>query len=304
MRPARLAAVAAALAAGLAFDSAVAATATECHTLADAAARLACYDRATGRDAGATAPAAAPAAPTTATPATAAARLPLPRRPPPLARRQKAAPAAVALRPSMLGERWALDPALGDRDFDLRFHNSSYIIGRWSNDPNDSPTSPTLGGLPGPVPLDNVEAKFQFSFKARLWEADSRKYAVWAAYTQQSNWQIANGDLSRPFRETDYQPELIFTYRPDLEFGGVPLAAAQPGLRPPVERPRRAAVAQLEPDLRAVRLRARQLRAAGAPVVPLQGKLPTRTTTRTSPTTTATATSSLCTGPTAGTRSR
>ncbi len=46
------------------------------------------------------------------------------------------------------------------------------------------------------------------------------KYAVWAAYTQQSNWQIANGDLSRPFRETDYQPELIFTYRPDLEFGG------------------------------------------------------------------------------------
>ena len=218
MRLARLAAVAAALAAGLTIDSATAATATECHALADAAARLACYDRATGREAGATAPAATPSAsPPAATSATgAAATAPAAA----AGATEKAAPAAVALRPSLLGERWTLDPAVGDRDFDLRFHNSSYIIGRWSNDPNDSPTSPTLGGLSGPVPLDNAEAKFQFSFKARLWEADSRKYALWAAYTQQSNWQIANGDLSRPFRETDYQPELIFTYRPDLDFGG------------------------------------------------------------------------------------
>ena len=84
----------------------------------------------------------------------------------------------------------------------------------------------------------------------------------------------------------------------------IPLAPAQPRAGPPVERPRRAAVAQLEPNLSAVRRRARQLRAAGAPVVPLQGRARTRTTTRTSPITTATATSSACTGPSAGTRSR
>jgi phospholipase A1 len=219
MRSARHLACAATLAAGLALDHAVAATVSECHALADPAARLACYDAATGLKAG-TAGAAATQVAEPAAGSTAAAPASAPGKAVATGATAKATEVAPT-RPSMLGERWALDPAVGDRDFDLRYHNPSYIIGRWSNGPNDSPMSPTLGGLPGPVPLDHVEAKFQFSFKARLWEAESRQYAVWAAYTQQSNWQIANGDLSRPFRETDYQPELIFTYRPDLEFGGV-----------------------------------------------------------------------------------
>ena len=65
-----------------------------------------------------------------------------------------------------------------------------------------------------------MEAKFQISFKARLWTTDDRRWGVWAAYTQQNQWQVYNEDISRPFRETNYMPEVFVSYRPGLEFGG------------------------------------------------------------------------------------
>ncbi|HPE01684.1 MAG TPA: phospholipase A, partial [Burkholderiaceae bacterium] len=69
--------------------------------------------------------------------------------------------------------------------------------------------------------LDSTEAAFQISFKARLWTTEERRWGVWAAYTQQSQWQLYNdsGNASRPFRETNYMPELILGYRPGLQWG-------------------------------------------------------------------------------------
>jgi len=57
---------------------------------------------------------------------------------------------------------------------------------------------------------DNVEAKFQLSLKTPLWSKiyNDNGY-LFFAFTQQAYWQAYNSDISSPFRETNYEPELI-----------------------------------------------------------------------------------------------
>jgi phospholipase A1 len=61
--------------------------------------------------------------------------------------------------------------------------------------------------------IQSFEAKFQFSVKVPLTqeaiftEGDTFHFG----FTLQSWWQLYNQELSRPFRETNYQPELFYT---------------------------------------------------------------------------------------------
>ncbi|UPW20389.1 phospholipase A [Agarivorans sp. TSD2052] len=63
--------------------------------------------------------------------------------------------------------------------------------------------------------LDNLEAEFQISGKLIVAEGmlANRDYLSFA-YTQQSFWQVYNKPFSSPFRDTNYEPELIYTWRP------------------------------------------------------------------------------------------
>jgi phospholipase A1 len=68
--------------------------------------------------------------------------------------------------------------------------------------------------------LDNLEAKFQISFKAPLSEQlFNQKDAVYFAFTLKSYWQMYNTDISSPFRETNYQPEVFYWYENDYSIG-------------------------------------------------------------------------------------
>ncbi len=173
-----------------------------CAVIAADSERLACFDRLSGRAAKPEAPA------TTASPAAAAAA---------------AAPAASAGSASMFDKAWAFDPSSPRYDISLYAPNY-FLFGRYTTDLNTAPFDPLVTGglLSGDTELDATEAAFQISFKFRMWTTDDRRWGAWAAYTQQSQWQLYNdsGNASRPFRETNYMPELILSYRPDLQWGG------------------------------------------------------------------------------------
>ena len=74
---------------------------------------------------------------------------------------------------------------------------------------------------PPGVDYNNIEAKFQLSFKTKVLQGIFWGHGdLWVAYTQISHWQIYNNDLSRPFREVNYEPELILNVPVKFNFLG------------------------------------------------------------------------------------
>lgn len=123
---------------------------------------------------------------------------------------------------SYLTKAWNLDGRARENVTQLtplRPYRTSYLIVRGSKQPNNVPGTPVAGHQIGvPLDLDKVEAKFQFSFKAEVlsyreinW-LNFDNFRLWGAYTQQSNWQAFNARNSSPFRETNYEPEMIATF--------------------------------------------------------------------------------------------
>jgi phospholipase A1 len=180
----------------------------ECAAIAADSERLACFDRLSGRTAKPATPAAAA---TAAAPAAAPATL-----------TAAAAPTAIAGSGSMFDKAWGFDPSSPRYDLSLYAPNY-FLVGRYTTDLNTAPYDPliTSGVLTPGTELDSTEAAFQLSFKFRGWTTDDRRWGAWVAYTQQSQWQLYNdsGNASRPFRETNYMPELILSYKPALQWG-------------------------------------------------------------------------------------
>jgi phospholipase A1 len=122
---------------------------------------------------------------------------------------------------SLLGERWSRYDDVPGHPFLVRLHNTNYLVVRHSDRANDAPFSPTHAETAGSErDIQRDELKFQVSVKARLWASEDRRYAAWLGYTQQSNWQALNAPRSRPFRESDYQPEAMFVIQPSIALPG------------------------------------------------------------------------------------
>lgn len=141
---------------------------------------------------------------------------------------EEAEPMPVTQR-SYLTRAWNLDD-MNSRDENrlgrLKPHRQSYLVVRKTGNANTLPNSPAIGhSTLIPNDLDALETKFQFSFKAdigsqkdiNIWQLKTLR--VWGAYTQQSSWQVLNARNSSPFRETNYQPELIATFGTDNASG-------------------------------------------------------------------------------------
>ena len=109
----------------------------------------------------------------------------------------------------------------------IRPYRPNYVLPLfYSFDPNLNPTS-SNPDEPGQKytanDVRNTELKFQLSLKSKVAEDLFNTNAdLWFGYTQQAHWQVYNEDNSRPFRGTDYQPEIFLTQpvTADLPFGG------------------------------------------------------------------------------------
>jgi len=175
-----------------------------CSVLGDASARLACYDslatpspsvRAAGGD--------------TAEP------------PPP----PKVPPAVAALttippedQVSRMVQEWELDRAAKRGVFNFRPHHDTYLLlANYSSSSNDAPFEDFT---PAGIKSKHVELTYQLSFKMKLIEQLLRTPVdLWFGYTQNSYWQAYNRAASSPFRETNYQPELMLTTPLNLDLG-------------------------------------------------------------------------------------
>lgn len=132
-------------------------------------------------------------------------------------------------RRSYLTRTWDLDnppyrdPSSLDR---LQPHRQSYLIVRKSSNVNTLPNSPAPAhSITTPFDMDAMEAKFQLSFKTDILTQENldiwglKTFRLWGAYSQQSHWQVFNTRNSSPFRETDYEPELIAAFATGRESG-------------------------------------------------------------------------------------
>lgn len=124
---------------------------------------------------------------------------------------------------SLLDSTWELarDSKLGS--FQLRSYKPIYVLpAYWVTHPNRSPASPNPNNsVETPVDFGSMEMKFQLSLKTKvLGDILGSGADIWAAYTQSSRWQAYSPRLSRPFRETNYEPEVMLVYPTELRFAG------------------------------------------------------------------------------------
>ncbi|HZY16901.1 MAG TPA: phospholipase A [Ramlibacter sp.] len=238
-RLAWLSALAPASFAGLAAPAAAQEPAWQaCAAQAAPAARLACYDAWARRQPPAAAPvspvtpawtvpgaAAQPASPASpaAAPAAAAGTTPPPE-PPPVGLElpaQAAGPGAPTARcgtaKSELARTWDLETATGCGVLGIRLYRPLQLGLVTADTVNRQPTSDNPANQVGFQPYRNTETRIQLSVRTKiaeglLTERGPLRDSLWFAYTQQSYWQLFTPALSRPFRSTDHEPEVIYIH--------------------------------------------------------------------------------------------
>ncbi len=116
------------------------------------------------------------------------------------------------------GRRKALENAAYQNRFALEPHKPNYVLPyTYTRSPNQTPFLDDYNGQ-----LESAEVEFQVSIKATLARGVLfGEGTLYAGYTNHSFWQAYNGKLSRPFRETNHQPEVWVDFDSSYELWGV-----------------------------------------------------------------------------------
>ncbi len=129
---------------------------------------------------------------------------------------------------SALSKRLQAEEANEERPFVITPHRPNYLLVSSWNAPS-STSNPFIQSEQ--IELDDAEINFQISFKVPIWRnIFAQNVDAYFAYTAQSWWQLFNSDISSPFRETNYEPELYVRNFTNYDVFGFTLAGWSVGI--------------------------------------------------------------------------
>lgn len=137
----------------------------------------------------------------------------------------QAPPTCRTTEASALTRFWELSDRTDCDTFSLRGYQPISLMGSFSDGVSKQPSSPAANRTALTAePYQNSELLLQLSVRTKLAKSllpspAGSNDSLWFGYTQKSFWQVLNSHLSRPFRTTDHQPELIYVYPLDTPLG-------------------------------------------------------------------------------------
>lgn len=152
---------------------------------------------------------------------------------------------------SELSRFWELESGSDCGTFSFRGYRPITVSVVASNNVNQQPTSATSGHSATEATLyRRAENRIQLSVRTKIAQGlltqghPTLKDSVWFGYTQQSYWQLFAPELSRPFRTTDHEPEVMYVYPTTaqlpfgwkLRYSGIGIAHQSNGQSLPLSR--------------------------------------------------------------------
>ncbi|MBU1357250.1 MAG: phospholipase A [Gammaproteobacteria bacterium] len=127
---------------------------------------------------------------------------------------------------STLSRFWELETGTDCGTFAFRGYRPLNVSMSVASERPGVPTSPAAGHTGRAIDYQAQEMRIGLSVRTKLAQGlltqndPARKDSLWFGYSQVSNWQIFNGSISRPFRTTDHEPELMYVYPTDVRLPG------------------------------------------------------------------------------------
>jgi len=127
---------------------------------------------------------------------------------------------------SALSRFWELESGSDCGTFLFRGYRPLNVSFSAADDKPETPTSPAPGHTGTPIAYQSNEMRIGLSIRTKLAQGlltqddPAKKDSLWFGYSQLSTWQLFNGAISRPFRTTDHEPELMYVYPTDVKLPG------------------------------------------------------------------------------------
>lgn len=130
---------------------------------------------------------------------------------------------------SELSRFWELQKGSDCDTFALRGYRPTTMMWIGSTSVNNQPSTPSPGHtVSTPFNYERNETRIQLSVRTKVAKGlltsavdnEAENDSLWVGYTQQSYWQLFNGEISRPFRTTDHEPEVIYIYPHMIDLPG------------------------------------------------------------------------------------